>query len=105
MLVSYLPLDNRPGLDTTPPFEMDNLLRVVALASVAAAETELYGAAAPATLLPRYRRGWDYCTANLCGGAERLGALLDVGDLRELGPEGADKIIDAVRAYLSLIHI
>ena len=82
---------------------MDNLLRVFALASVAplsAAETAaLYGAAAPATLLPRYRRGWDYCTANLCGGAERLGALLDVGDLRELGPEGADKIHEAAVAY------
>ena len=83
---------------------LDNLLRVVALASVvplsAAAETAaLYGAAAPATLLPRYRRGWDYCTANLCGGAERLGALLDVGVLQELGPEGADKIVDSVRAY------
>ena len=79
---------------------MDNLLRVVALASVAAAETAaLYGAAAPATLLPRYRRGWDYCTANLCGGADRLGALLNVGNLRELGPEGADKIRDSVRAY------
>ena len=70
---------------------LDIMLRVFALASVvplsAAAETAaLYGAAAPATLLPRYRRGWDYCTANLCGGAERLGALLDVGDLRELGP-------------------
>ena len=67
---------------------MDNLLRVVALASVgsAAENAVLYGAAAPATLLPRYRRGWEYCTANLCGGAERLGALLDVGDLRELGP-------------------
>ena len=82
---------------------MDNLIRVAALASVAplsAGETAaLYGAAAPATLLPRYRRGWDYCTANLCGGAERLGALLDVGNLRELGPEGADRITDAVRAY------
>ena len=82
---------------------MDNLLRVFALASVAPSAAEntaaLYGAAAPATLLPRYRRGWEYCTANLCGGAERLGALLDVGDLRELGPEGADKINDAVRAY------
>ena len=82
---------------------MDNLIRVAALASVAplsAAETAaLYGASTPATLLPRYRRGWEYCTANLCGGAERLGALLDVGDLRELGPAGADRINDAVRAY------
>ena len=81
---------------------MDNLL-LVALASVTnlcAAETaDLYGAAAPATLLPRYRRGWEYCTANLCGGAERLGALLDVGDLRELTPEGADKILEAAVAY------
>jgi taurine dioxygenase len=81
---------------------MDNLL-LVALASVAplfAAETAaLYGAAAPSTLLPHYRRDWNYCTANLCGGASRLGALLDVGDLRELGPAGADKINDAVRAY------
>ena len=69
---------------------LDNLLRVVALASVALSAAEnkaaLYGAAAPATLLPRHRRGWDYCTTKLCGGAERLGALLDVGDLRELGP-------------------
>jgi taurine dioxygenase len=82
---------------------MINLLRFVALASVtnlSAAETaELYGAAAPATLLPHYRRDWSYCTANLCGGASRLGALLDVGNLRELRPEGADKINDAVRAY------
>ena len=81
---------------------MDNLL-LVALASAAplsaAENAALYGASTPATLLPRYRRGWDYCTANLCGGAERLGALLEIGDLRELGPAGADKINDAVRAY------
>ena len=82
---------------------MDNLLRFVALASAAplsaAENAALYGASTPATLLPRYRRGWDYCTANLCGGAERLGALLEIGDLRELGPAGADRINDAVRAY------
>ena len=69
---------------------MNNLLRIVALASVAplsaAENAALYGAAAPATLLPRYRKDWDYCTANLCGGAQRLGGLVDVGDLRELGP-------------------
>ena len=28
-----------------------------------------------------------------------MGALLDVGDLRELGPEGADKIHEAAVAY------
>mmetsp|Transcript_19171 Transcript_19171/g.48823 ORF Transcript_19171/g.48823 Transcript_19171/m.48823 type:complete len:361 (-) Transcript_19171:273-1355(-) len=44
-----------------------------------------------------HRRGWDKC--ELCGGSERLGALLDVGDLRELNATGVARIHEAVRAY------
>jgi len=43
------------------------------------------------------RRGWDTCER--CGGSERLGAVLNVGNLTELTAEGIDEIIDAVRGH------
>lgn len=57
----------------------------------------LFGAAPPMNTLAIHRRGWEACT--LCGGAERLGAVVDVGDLRELTSAGAETILDAVRAH------
>ena len=50
--------------------------------------------------LPMHRRGWETCQR--CGGAERLGALVDfVGenDLATLSNETAAAIVDAVRAH------
>ena len=47
--------------------------------------------------LQMHRRGWDACL--LCGGSERLGAVVDVGDVRRLEATGAATILDAVRAH------
>ena len=33
----------------------------------------------------------------LCGGAERLGVRVDVGDLNEISAEGSQKLVDQVR--------
>lgn len=44
-----------------------------------------------------HRRGWEACLR--CGGAERLGAVVEVDDLRQLDKEGAEEILDAVRAH------
>jgi taurine dioxygenase len=46
-----------------------------------------------------HRRGWQACLR--CGGAERLGAIVDVGDLSLLNATsaGAAEILDAVRAH------
>jgi taurine dioxygenase len=46
-----------------------------------------------------HRRGWEACLR--CGGAERLGAIVDVGDLTLLNSTsaGALEILDAVRAH------
>lgn len=35
----------------------------------------------------------------LCGGAERLGVRVDVGDLNEISAEGSQKLVDQVRAH------
>lgn len=46
------------------------------------------------------RRGWQACLR--CGGAERLGAIVDVGDLtllKSTNAAGAQEILDAVRAH------
>jgi taurine dioxygenase len=44
-----------------------------------------------------HRRGWQACLR--CGGAERLGAIVDVGDLKLLNETSAAQILDAVRAH------
>lgn len=44
-----------------------------------------------------HRRGWDTCLR--CGGSERLGVVVDVGNLTELTKEGVSEIIDAVRGH------
>eukprot|EP00977_Amphora_coffeiformis_P001641 scaffold310_cov168-Amphora_coffeaeformis.AAC.36 len=46
---------------------------------------------------PMHRRGWEEC--NQCGGAERLGAIVDVGNVNGLTTEGIEEILDAVRAH------
>ena len=56
-----------------------------------------FGATPPTTELPLHRRGWSSCI--LCGGSERLGATVDVGDVRQLDATGAQTILDAVRAH------
>jgi len=48
-----------------------------------------------------HRRGWDACLR--CGGSDRLGAIVNIGDsdesLDEIDEEGVREIIDAVRAH------
>jgi taurine dioxygenase len=56
-----------------------------------------YGAAPASASHPLHRRGFDAC--QLCGGASRLGATVEVGDLREINATGAAIISDAVRAH------
>lgn len=58
---------------------------------------EWFGAKPAQAELPMHRRGWETC--DLCGGASRLGAVLDVGDLREINETGAALLSDAVRAH------
>ena len=54
-------------------------------------------APAPAPALELHRRGWDTC--ELCGGSDRLGVLLDVGDVRAIDAAGVRKVLEAVRNY------
>ena len=56
-----------------------------------------FGASPTATPLTLHRRGWGACA--LCGGAERLGAIVDDIDATSLTEEEASKILDAVRAH------
>lgn len=44
-----------------------------------------------------HRRGWEACLR--CGGAERLGASVPMGNLTEIDEAGAREILDAVRAH------
>jgi taurine dioxygenase len=65
-----------------------------ALAEAAAGTCE--GAPAPAAV-EVHRRGWDTC--ELCGGSDRLGVLLDIGDVRKMDADGSRKVLEAVRNY------
>jgi taurine dioxygenase len=56
-----------------------------------------FGAKPPKKKYEMHRRGWDACLR--CGGAERLGATVNVGDLTTIDEEGALEILDAVRAH------
>ena len=56
-----------------------------------------FGAKPPKKRYEMHRRGWETCLR--CGGAERLGATVNVGNLTELDEEGALEILDAVRAH------
>ena len=79
-------------------FRVRNIFMLpLTLPCLAAAVSQWYGAAPPATLHPLDRVGWDNCAR--CSGAERLGAIVDVGDVRHLSAEGIHAIHDAVRAH------
>jgi taurine dioxygenase len=56
-----------------------------------------FGATPTKLPLELHRRGWEACLR--CGGAERLGAIVNVGNLTELNQTGAAAILDAVRAH------
>jgi hypothetical protein len=56
-----------------------------------------FGATPPKKQYEMHRRGWDACLR--CGGAERLGATVNIGNLTDLDDEGAMEILDAVRAH------
>ena len=56
-----------------------------------------YGATPSKKQYTMHRRGWEACLR--CGGAERLGARVPMGNLTELTIEGAQEILDAVRAH------
>ena len=61
------------------------------------ATTPWFGASPAKAEYPLHRRGWEACLR--CGGAERLGAVVDVGDLRKINGDGVAAILDAVRAH------
>ena len=62
----------------------------------AAGAAPWFGAAPPREAYELHRRGWGLC--ELCGGAERLGAI--VPDVRvPLDDAGAARVLDAVRAH------
>ena len=56
-----------------------------------------FGATPTIEPLELHRRGWDACSR--CGGAERLGAIVNVDNLTQLNETGAATILDAVRAH------
>jgi taurine dioxygenase len=68
-------------------------------AGLASTDCNLYGATPTVSPYNLYRHSFEACELQLCGGAERLGVQVDVGDLRDLSAEGAEKIYDAVRAH------
>ena len=56
-----------------------------------------YGAKSPKKQYKMHRRGWETC--NRCGGADRLGAIVDdMDDVRTIDDSGVTEILDAVRA-------
>ena len=56
-----------------------------------------YGAKPPKKQYKMHRRGWESC--NRCGGADRLGAIVDdIDDVRTIDDSGVTEILDAVRA-------
>ena len=58
------------------------------------AAPKFYGARPPHRPLPLHPQG-----EVLAGGSERLGAVVDVGDAREIDASGAATVVDAVRAH------
>jgi hypothetical protein len=52
-----------------------------------------FGATPTKLPLELHRRGWEACLR--CGGAERLGAIVNVGNLTELNQTGAAAVLDA----------
>ena len=59
--------------------------------------SQWYGATPALTSYPLDRLGWDECVR--CTGAERLGAIVEVGDVRQLDAARVSIIRDAVRAH------
>jgi taurine dioxygenase len=51
--------------------------------------------------LPLLRVGWDKCEQ--CGASDRLGALLDLGDLKELDDAKRDILLDAIVQYGTVV--
>lgn len=84
-------------------FPAARLLSLLLAASTSTSGAEInatapfFGATPPQKEYPLHRRGWDACLR--CGGAERLGAVVDVGDVRQLDEAGTRDILDAVRAH------
>eukprot|EP00310_Coccolithus_braarudii_P024169 CAMPEP_0183334744 /NCGR_PEP_ID=MMETSP0164_2-20130417/3247_1 /TAXON_ID=221442 /ORGANISM="Coccolithus pelagicus ssp braarudi, Strain PLY182g" /LENGTH=343 /DNA_ID=CAMNT_0025503945 /DNA_START=92 /DNA_END=1124 /DNA_ORIENTATION=- len=72
-------------------------MHVLFVGMVTTAPFQWFGAAPTREPLALHRRGWDACA--ICGGAERLGAVVPIQDLRELDAEGVAAILDAVRAH------
>ena len=69
-------INDDDGIDVSPPF---------------------YGAKPPKKQYKMHRRGWETC--NRCGGADRLGAIVDgIDDVRSIDDSGVTEILDAVRA-------
>jgi len=93
------------GLSTLSPQTMLKYATCLICAAHAAAAPETcstmgapwFGASPTATPLTLHRRGWGACA--LCGGAERLGAIVDDIDATSLTSEQAAQILDAVRAH------
>lgn len=68
--------DDDDSIDMSPPF---------------------YGAKPPKKQYKMHRRGWETC--NRCGGADRLGAIVDdIEDVRSIDDSAVTEILDAVRA-------
>jgi len=60
-------------------------------------EAPWFGAMPPKQQYQMHRRGWEACLR--CGGAERLGATMNIGDLNNIDADTASEILDAVRAH------
>lgn len=81
-----------------PPIIPFSMTASEILAQVWNVSAPFFGAAPPLKHpLPLHRRGWEAC--NRCGGAERLGAMIDVGDVTALNSTSVELILDAVRAH------
>lgn len=78
---------------------LSGMLRVLSTTSLEEIDLSApwYGADPASKHYEFHRRGWDKC--DRCGGSERLGAILDLGNLTLITEEGIAEILDAVRAH------
>ncbi|KAG8457242.1 hypothetical protein KFE25_009821 [Diacronema lutheri] len=67
------------------------------LFALAASSAEPGACAAPDAPDVVNRRGWDKCER--CGGSERLGALVNIGDVRRADADAVSRVLGAVRDY------
>ena len=56
-----------------------------------------FGATPPKKSYEMHRRGWEECLR--CGGAERLGATLNIANVSEITQLEVEEVLDAVRAH------